>query len=157
MLWWNLQLLKCADYRIRRRAIKSLGKSQGARVLAVLTERLSDDHYLVRKEAARALGEIGGAEVIKSLINLSEISLQCAMAKVAVGSLQNVLDRTSTEAASEDLQDAATLDDVSGFYQRPLVGMAHFTESRRTIRWTVDCSRIREIASRELVRRGVAV
>ena len=156
MLWWNLQLLKCGDYRIRRRAIKSLGKLQGARVLAVLTERLSDDHYLVRKEAARALGEIGGAGVIKPLINLSEVSIQCAMAKVAVGSLQNVLDRTSAEATAEDLKEAAKLDDVSGFYQRRLVGMARFTESRQASRWTIDCSRIREIASRELIRRGLA-
>lgn|GEM_PF-4712252 len=70
--------------------------------------------------------------------------------------LADVLGRALADVTAEDLREAANLDDVSGFYCKPRVGMSYFTGIRQSIPWMVGCSRIRDLASRELIRRGLS-
>ena len=155
MFWWNLQLLKFDNYRVRRRAVRWMGQSHDKRAIRPVTSALSDRHYLVRKAAAQALGEVGQEQALKPLLALAEESFHYAMARIAVHALHKVLVRTATRANDKDLEKAAILGDVSGFHRRHLVGMAFFTEASHFKHWTVDCSGVRNLACRELFRRGV--
>jgi HEAT repeat protein len=157
MVWWNLQLLKCNNYRIRQRAIRWLAGSRDERAVDRVTAALYDRHYLVRKAAAQALGEIGREQALGPLIDLAEESLHYAMARSAVDALQKVLSRTAASADVKDLEQAAGLGDFSGFFRKRLVGVAYFIEAGQSIPWTVDCALIRNTARQELVRRGLPV
>jgi hypothetical protein len=112
--------------------------------MAILTAALNDESYLVRKEAARALGDIGDAE-----------SFHYAMARTAIGALEDVLGRAAAGAISEDMQAAAILGDVSGIYYECRKGTAWFSEKSNARLWAMDCSRVRTLAHRELLRRGL--
>ena len=125
--------------------------------MAGLTAALNDKSYLVRKEAAQALGEIGDAQAVGPLINLIEESFHYAIARTAVGALEKVLVRVAASAVSEDVQAAATLSDVSGANYERCEGIAWFSETRNVLPWTMDCSRVRKLAHRELTRRGLTV
>lgn len=157
MIWWNLRRLKSHNDQRRRNAVKSLSKSNDPRALLALVAALSDKSYLVQKEAARALGDIGDERAVGPLINLVEGSFHYAMARTAVGALENVLSRVAMGAISEDMQAAAMLDDVNGIDYERLEGTAWFSKSRNARPWVMDCSRVRALAYRELTRRGLIV
>jgi HEAT repeat protein len=154
MVWWYLQLLKFNDYRIRQRAVRWLALSRDERAIDPVMAALYDRHYLVRKAAAQALGDIGREQALGPLINLTEESIQYAMAKSAAGALQKVLSRNVTNADPKDLAAAASLDDLNGLFRKRLIGVAYFTEASPALHWTVDCSHIRDTACQELIRRG---
>jgi len=149
-MWWKLRQLKSSNDQTRRRAVKGLGRSRDPRAMAVLTAALNDESYLVRKEAARALGDIGDARAVGPLINLIEESFHYAMARTAI-----VLGRAAAGAISEDMQAAAILGDVSGIYYECRKGTAWFSEKSNARPWAMDCSRVRTLAHRELLRRGL--
>lgn len=155
MTWWKLRQLKSRNDQTRRRAIKGLSRSRDPRAMAALMAALTDETYLVRKEAAQALGEIGDARAVGPLINLIEESFHYAIARTAVGALEKVLVRVAASAVSEDVQAAATLSDVSGANYECCEGTAWFSETRNVLPWTMDCSRVRKLAHRELTRRGL--
>ncbi len=157
MTWWKLRQLKSRNDQTRRRAIKGLSRSRDPRAMAALMAALTDESYLVRKEAAQALGEIGDAQAVGPLINLIEESFHYAIARTAVGALEKVLVRVAASAVSEDVQAAATLSDVSGANYERCEGIAWFSETRNVLPWTMDCSRVRKLAHRELTRRGLTV
>jgi HEAT repeat protein len=123
--------------------------------MAALMAALNDQSYLVRKEAARALGNIGDARAVGPLINLIEESFHYAMARTAIGALEDVLGRAAAVAISEDMQAAATLGDVSGINYECRKGTAWFSETRDARPWAMDCSRVRMLAHQELLRRGL--
>lgn len=154
-MWWKLQQLKSSNDQRRRRAIKGLSRSKDPRALSILTASLRDESYLVRKEAARALGDIGDARAVGPLLNLIEESFHFAMARTAISALEEVLGRVAANAVSEDMQAAAILGDVSGIYYDRQEGIAWFSKSRYARPWTMDCSRVRTLAHRELIRRGL--
>lgn len=157
MIWWNLRRLKSRNDQRRRNAIKSLSKSNDTRALLALIQALSDKSYLVQKEAARALGDIGDERAVGPLIHLIEGSFHYAMARTAVGALENVLSRAANGAIPEDMQAAAALDDINGIDYERLEGTAWFSESRNARPWIMDCSRVRALAYQELTRRGLIV
>jgi HEAT repeat protein len=115
---------------------------------------LVDKSHLARKEAAQALGEVGDALAVKPLINLIEGTYHYAIAKAAVGALENVLVRVAAAVVSKDVQAAAALSDVGGIYYERREGAALFSEERTAMPWTLDCSQIRRLARQELTRRG---
>jgi len=154
-MWWILWRLKSSNDQTRRRAVKGLGSSKDPRALATLMTALNDKSYLVRKEAARVLGDIGDARAVGPLINLVEESFHYAMARTAVGALEEVLGRTATSVVSEDMQAAAILDDVRGIGYESRQGTAWFSESRQPQLWEMDCSKVRTLAQGELIRRGL--
>jgi HEAT repeat protein len=156
MLWWKLRQLKSRDPQARRRAIKDLGKSRDPRAIDLLMDALADKSYLVRKEAARALGDMGDARTVRPLINLIEESLHYAMARTAVDALERVLGRTAARAISKDVQAAAMLSDVSSVDHERRESMAWFSEASSIGDWTMDCSHVRKLAHKELIRRGLA-
>lgn len=153
MFWLNMQLLKFEDYRARRRAIRRLSQSQDERAIDPVIAALDDRHYLVRKAAAQALGDFGREDALAPLLTLVEDTFHYPMAKIAVDALQNVLGRAASHADRKDLETAANLRDVSGLVRQPTEGVAYFAEENRTMRWTVDCSRIRALAGQEMIRR----
>lgn len=153
-MWWILRQLKSNNDRTRCRAVKGLSRSKDPRALAALMAALQDKSYLVRKEAARLLGDVGDARAVGPLINLIEESYHFALARTAVQALEEVLGRVATSAISEDMQAAAILDDVSGIVYECRQGTAWFSESRRPYPWAMDCSKVRTLAHRELIRRG---
>lgn len=155
MVWWYLRLLKFNDYRIRRRAIKWLADSGDERALDPVTAALYDRHYLVRKTATQALGSIGQEHALGPLINLTEESFHYAMARSAAEALRKVLNRAAVSADHKDLAQAANLDNLSGFFRPRRVGIAYFTEAGQPTPWVIDCSPIRHLAGRELLRRGL--
>lgn len=155
MTWLRLLMLRFGNDQFRRRAVKSLNKSNDRRAQQALLAALNDQSYLVRKEAAQALGEIGDAQVVAPLINLIEESFHYAMARTAVGALERVLDRTADVAIPEDIQAAAILGDVNGIYYEHREGTAWFSKTRNGRPWIMDCSRVRQLANRELLRRGL--
>jgi len=154
-MWWKLRQLKSSKDQTRRRAVKGLSRSQDPRAIAALLDALNDESYLVRKEAARALGDIGDERAVGPLINLIEESFHFAMARTAVGALEDVLCRAANGAISEDMKAAAILGDVSGSFYERLEGTAWFSEPRNAQPWAMDCSRIRKLAHLELIRRGL--
>lgn len=154
-MWWRLRQLRSSNDQRRRRAVKGMSRSRDPRALEALLAALSDESYLVRKEAARALGDIGDAQAVGPLINLIEESFHYAMARTAVGALEDVLGRSATGVISEDMQAAAILGDVSGIYYESRAGTAWFSEMRDARPWAMDCSRVRTLAHRELLRRGL--
>lgn len=156
-MWWKLRQLRSSNIQTRRRAIKGLGKSQDPRALAALIAALNDQSYLVRKEAARAIGEIGDARAVRPLIHLIEESFHFAMARTAVGALEDVLGRGAADAISEDMQAAALLGDINGIYYTRQEGTAWFSRDRSAQPWAMDCSRVRRLAHQELLRRGLMV
>lgn len=156
MLWWKLQRLKSSKDHIRRNAIKGLCKSQNPRAMAAVMIALNDESYMVRKEAAYAIGEIGDAQTVEPLINLIEESLHYAIARNAVVALEKVLARVAVSVMSKDIKAAAVLDDVSGTYYESRKGMAWFSEARNGTPWKMDCSQVRKLANRELIRRGLS-
>jgi HEAT repeat protein len=109
----------------------------------------------VRKEAARALGEVGDARAVGPLINLIEESFHYALARTAVGALEDVLGRAATGAVPEDMRAAAILGDVNGIYYDRREGTAWFSETRGAQPWAMDYSRVRRLAHQELLRRGL--
>ncbi len=125
--------------------------------MVALIAALRDESYLVRKEAAQVLGEMGDERAVGPLINLVEESFHYAMARTAVGALEKALVRAAPGAVSKDMQAAALLGDVSGAYYERREGIAWFSETRQARPWTIDCSRVRKLARRELTRRGLAV
>jgi HEAT repeat protein len=157
MLWWKLRQLKSRNPQARRRAVKGLGKSRDPRAIDPLMVALNDKSYLVRKEAARALGDIGDARTVRPLINLIEESFHYAMARTAVGALERVLGRTATRAISKDVQAAAMLSDVSSVDYERRESMIWFSGASSARDWTMDCSQVRKLAHKELIRRGLAV
>ena len=156
MLWWNLRQLKSSNAQIRRRGVKGLGQTHDPRALSALLAALTDESYLVRKEAARALGDIGDARSVRPLLGLIEESSHYGMARVAVSALELVLGRDVVSAVAEDVQAVALLDDVSGTTHNRRVGLAWFSEAAQSKPWSMDCSRVRKLAYRELTRRGLA-
>lgn len=157
MIKLNLLLFKFGSDRIRRRAIKAMSRSTDPRAQQALIIALNDESFLVRKEAVQSLGEIGDAQVVGPLINTIEESFHYAMARTAVGALERVLGRTADVAISEDILAAAILDDVNGIYYENLEGVAWFSKTRNGMPWTMDCSRVRTLANRELLRRGMTI
>jgi HEAT repeat protein len=155
MMWWIFWRLKSNNDQTRRRAVKGLSRSKDPRALAVLMAALNDKSYLVRKEAARVLGDIGDARAVGPLINLVEESFHYAMARTAVGALEEVLGRAATSVVSEDMQAAAILEDVRGIGYENRQGTAWFSETRQPQLWAMDCSKVRTLAHRELIRRGL--
>jgi HEAT repeat protein len=115
---------------------------------------LVDKSHLARKEAAQALGEVGDALAVKPLINLIEGTYHYAIAKAAVGALENVLVRVAAAVVSKDVQAAAALSDVGGIYYERREGAALFSQERTAMPWTLDCSQIRRLARQELTSRG---
>jgi HEAT repeat protein len=156
MLWWKLRQLKSRDPQARRRAVKGLGKSRDPRAIDPLMVALNDKSYLVRKEAARALGDIGDARSVGPLINLIEESFHYAIARTGVDALERVLGRAAAGAISKDVQAAAMLSDVSRIDHERREGMVWFFEASSAGDWTMDCSQIRRLAHKELIRRGLA-
>lgn len=155
MMWLRLLLLRFGSDQARRRAVKSLNRSNDLRAQEALVATLNDQSYLVRKEAAQALGEIGDARVVAPLLNLIEESFHYAMARTAVGALERVLDRTADAAIPEDILAAAILGDVNGIYYEHQEGIAWFSKTRNGRPWIMDCSKVRQLAQRELLRRGL--
>ena len=84
-----------------------------------------------------------------------EESFHYAMARTAVGALEEVLGRAATGAISEDMQAAAILGDVNGIYYERQEGTAWFSHDRAAQPWAMDCSRVRRLAHQELLRRGL--
>ncbi len=156
MLWWKLRKLKSRNDQTRRHAVKGLGESSDPRAIGPLIAALNDGSYLVRKEAAQALGEIGDARAVRPLINLIEECFHYAMARTAIGALEKVLVRVAASAISKDVEEAAVLSDVIGIYHEYRKGMAWFSEARNAQPWKIDCSQVRKLAHRELIRRGIA-
>jgi HEAT repeat protein len=156
MLWWKLRQLKSRNPQARRRAVKGLVKSRDPRAIDPLMAALNDESYLVRKEAARALGDIGDARTVRPLINLIEESFHYAMARTAVDALGQVLSRAAAGAISKDVQAAAILSDVSSIDHERRESMVWFSEPSSAMDWTMDCSQVRKLAHRELIRRGLA-
>lgn len=155
LVWWNLQRLKSGSDKRRRRAIKSLSKSDDPRALLALVKALGDKSYLVRKEAARVLGEIGDAGAVVPLIQLIDESFHYAIARTAVGALESVLVRAADAVIPEDMEAASVLGDVNGIDYELMEGIAWFSETRNARPWIIDCSRVRTLAFRELTRRGL--
>ena len=155
MMWLRLLLLRFGSDQARRRAVKSLNKSNDLRAQEALITALNDQSYLVRKEAAQALGDIGDARVVAPLINLVEESFHYAMARTAVGALERVLGRAADVAIPEDILAAAILGDVNGIYYENREGIAWFSKTRNGRPWIMDCSRVRQLAHNELLRRGL--
>ncbi len=153
MLWWNLRRLKSSNVQTRRRAIKGLSRSRNPRALAALLASLVDESHLARKDAAHVLGDIGDAQAVKPLINLIEGSSHYAIAKAAVGALEKVLVRVAANVGSKDVQEAASLRDVSGNYVRR-VGANWLSGATNAASWIMDCSQVRRLARQELTRRG---
>lgn len=153
-MWWISRQLKSNNDQTRRRGVKGLSRSKDPRALAALMVALGDKSYLVRKEAARLLGDVGDARAVRPLINLIEESYHYAMARTAVQALEEVLGRAAASAISEDMQAAAILDDVQGIVYKRRQDTAWFSESRRPYSWAMDCSKVRTLAHRELIRRG---
>lgn len=154
-MWWILWRLTSNNDQTRRRAVKGLSHSKDPRALAALMAALNDKSYLVRKEAAKVLGDVGDARAVGPLINLVEESFHYAMARTAVGALEDVLGRAAASVVSEDMQAAAILDDVRGIGYENRQGTAWFSETRKPQLWAMDCSRVRTLANRELIRRGL--
>ena len=157
MIRLRLFLLRLGNESTRRRCVKALSRSNDSRAQAALMAALSDKSFLVRKEAAQSLGNIGDARVIGPLINLVEDSFHYAMARTAVGALERVLDRVADAAVPEDILAAAILGDVNGIYHKHSEGTAWFSSARNGVSWTMDCSKVRTLANREVLRRGLAI
>ncbi len=157
MIRLRLFLLRYGNDTTRRHCVKALGRSTDPRVQAALMTALNDKSYLVRKEAAQSLGDIGDARVVGPLINLIEDSFHYALARTAVGALERVLDRAAKVAIPEDILAAAILGDVNGIYHERSEGVAWFSNARNGVPWTMDCSKVRTLANREMLRRGLAI
>lgn len=157
MMKLRLFLLRFGSDRMRLRIVKALGRSNDFRAQEALIKVLNDDSYRVKKEAAQALGAMGDAQVVGPLILLIEESFHYAMARTAVNALERVLNRVAAVAIPEDLLAAATLDDVNGIYYESREGIAWFSKTRTGTHWTMDCSKVRTLAHREVLRRGLAV
>lgn len=123
----------------------------GALILA-----LRDESCLVSQEAADALGETGDARAVGPLLTLIEDSFHYAIARTAVSALEKVLVRVAGSADAVEMQAAAILNDASGTYSERRDGLDWFSELRQIRSWTMDCSRVRALALRELSRRGLA-
>jgi HEAT repeats len=156
MLWWKLRQLKSRNHQIRRRAVKGLGRSRDPRAIAPLTVALNDESYLVRKTAARVLGDIGDARAVRPLINLIGESFHYAMARTAVGALEQVLVRAAAGTISKDVRAAAMLSDVSSFDHELRESRGWFSKASCAMDWTMDCSQVRKLARKELIRCGLA-
>ncbi len=157
MMWLRLALLRFGNDPTRRRIVKSLNRSNDPRAQEALLMALADQSYLVRKEAAQSLGDIGDARVVAPLINLIEESFHYAMARTAVGALERVLGRAADFAIPEDILAAAILGDVNGIYYEHRQGIAWFSKTRSGRPWIMDCSRVRQLAHREMLRRGLTI
>lgn len=157
MIRLRLLLLRFGSVKARRSVVKALSQSTNPRAQEALMTALHDESYLVRKEAAQSLGDIGDAQVVGPLIQMIEDSFHYSMARTAVGALERVLDRVSSVAIPEDILAAAILGDVYGIYHERREGMAWFSKTRNGMPWTMDCSRVRTLAHRELLRRGLAI
>jgi hypothetical protein len=123
--------------------------------MAALMAALVDEAYLVRKAAAHSLGEVGDERALKPLIDLIEDSFHYSIVKTAAVALEMLLVRVAVTAVSKDVKAAAALGDVSGSYYEYRKGTAWFSGARNTTPWTMDCSRVRELANKELTRRGL--
>lgn len=157
MIRLRLLLLRFGNVRARRYIVKGLSQSIDPRAQKALMTALHDESYLVRKEAAQSLGDIGDAQVVGPLIHLIEESFHYSMARTAVGALERVLDRAGSVAIPEDILAAAILGDVNGIYHERREGVAWFSKTRNGTPWTMDCSKVRTLAHRELLRRGLAI
>lgn len=157
MQWWKLQRLKSGDVQTRRRAVRGLSGSRAPLAMPALMAPLVDESFLVRKEVAQSLGEIGDERALKPPINLIEDSFHYSMAKTAAVALETLLVRVRINAVSKDVQAAAAQNDVSGGYYECRKSAAGASGARNAATWTIDCSRVRQLANQELTRRGLSV
>lgn len=155
MIRWTIWKLRSRNDWTRWRAVRWLRRRRDPRAQAALVASLDDRSYMVRQEAAQALGEIGGALAVGPLIHLIEQSLHYAMTRTAVDALTRVLDRTAGQAQVDDMQAAAMLADINGLTYDLREGTAWFSETRNARRWSMDCSKVRNLAYQELLRRGL--
>jgi hypothetical protein len=145
-----------STFKLGGAAVKGLGKSRDPRAIEPLTAALNDESYLVRKTAARALGDIGDARVVRPLITLIGESFHYSIARTALGAMEQVLDRAAAGAISKDVQAAAMLSDIGSIDHELRESLAWCSKESSARDWTMDCSQVRRLARKELIRRGLA-
>ena len=97
--------LNSPDHRIRRRAVRALGKSKHESAVAPLCNALKDENEYVRTSAAEALGTISNNESLLPLIEVLENDPYNHARAAAAKSLGKFEDKRAVDALRNGLND----------------------------------------------------
>jgi HEAT repeat protein len=150
--------LKDKDGSVRSEAVHALETLGDPRAIEPLVAALKDNEHYVRLSAAKALAKSGDVRAVRPLVDLithvytdEAVVLRVSRAEDAVKYLQQVLEHAAADIALDDLRAVASLNDVVEIYYEE--------KDLDTLKeeWRADCSLVRQLALRELVRRGLVV
>jgi len=130
----------------RRAAAKALGEIGDAQAVRPLVAALEDDDSSVQATAAGALGKIGDAQVVELLV---ELTAKPDRAEQAINVLELVLEKNAQLIPLEDLQALSALNNVVRFRYNYECNVSNYKTEV-----PVNCSRLRQLARQELIRRG---
>ena len=97
--------LKSSDHRVRRKAVKALGKSKHESAVAPLCDALKDENGIVRATAAEALGTISNNESLFPLIEVLENDSYHHARAAAAKALGQFRDKRIVDALQKGLYD----------------------------------------------------
>lgn len=124
-------------------ALGGIGDAQAVRPLVAALE---DDDSSVQATAAGALGKIGDAQVVELLV---ELTAKPDRAEQAINVLELVLEKNAQLIPLEDLQALSALNNVVRFRYNYECNVSNYKTEV-----PVNCSRLRQLARQELIRRG---
>jgi HEAT repeat protein len=136
-----------ADTDVRSAAVAALGQVGDARAVEPLIAALGDHSSNVREFAAEELGKFADNRAAMPLFSLARSDKNSA--KSARDALERLLERLAESIRKDDLLAIVTLNDVVGLYY---YGCGDYAAVDTRV---FDCSRIRQLARQELIRRGV--
>ncbi|MGH9838914.1 MAG: HEAT repeat domain-containing protein [Blastocatellia bacterium] len=147
--------LKDSRSDVQVKAVYALWKIGDARAVELLVAALKDSNMDVMLSAALALGKIGDARAVLPLIQLTKNS---NVAEAAVGALQNFLESEAALVAADTLLAVTALTHV----YTTEIRYKHYAcgggiQSSQEYKISLDCSRLRQMARQELIRRGIKV
>ena len=142
-------LLDDSEARVREAAVYSLAGIDDTRATALVEEGLSRDDLVVRTAATKAWKRKAKPSGFPALLrNLKTPTGELPLA--AAESLEAVLGRSSSALSSEALKAVEQLTDTM-----TVEGGKTSTQTHRPIE--IDCRHLKQMAYRELIRRGLAV
>jgi HEAT repeat protein len=135
---------KTWNHALRSNVARALGRIGDKRALEPLLTALKDSNVLgIQSAAAEGLGQLGDARAVEPLVTaLSNLG----GVREAIPALEKILERAAADATLEDLYQVTALQDRFQFDEWVIC-------QSDTV--TIDCSRIKQLARQELIRRGL--
>jgi len=142
-----ISALKDKDSKVREAAAKTLGIIVDYRAVEPLIAALKDGSVNVAEEATRALGEIGDTRAVDPLISAIQNK---DIAEDTRDALCRIMEKSAAEINVNCLRSIAQLTDVTQIYSSP--GCSYYGSHHQG---KLDCSRLKQLARQELIRRGI--